>query len=162
MDITIPAPYDARRFAENIAERRGRRIQVIELDTSLAAAPCGLWLATANRDLVVVDSNAPGYVQDHILTHELSHILCNHRGNLEIDADTLPLLSLDPAMVQRVLGRTRRYPTPAEHEAEVLASVIVDTARSRYNVPRPLGRADAPDAVLDRCSATFGGDRGWL
>ncbi|BCJ56252.1 hypothetical protein Asp14428_77270 [Actinoplanes sp. NBRC 14428] len=161
LDITIPVPFDARTFCAHIAERRGRPIHVLSLDTSAAAAPCGLWLATDKADYIAVDEKAPPVLRSHILLHELAHMLCDHTGRLELDTATPAFTILDPEMVKRVLGRTSRYPDEQEREAEGLASVFIRFAAQRSPVPRPRGSDDSATAELDRVSAALAADRSW-
>jgi hypothetical protein len=166
LNLTIPTPWDVREFCANVAEYRGRPITILMLDTSRAAAPCGLWVATNQSDYVVVDSTAPPVLRDHILLHELAHMLWDHEGLLQLDAQALTGDVLDPAMIERVLGRnsgyTRRYDSDEEQDAEGLATVIPGFAAHRSPVPRPR-RADASAAsVLDRFSSALQGDRGWM
>ncbi|MEV6302223.1 hypothetical protein AB0M02_22595 [Actinoplanes sp. NPDC051861] len=161
LDITIPVPFDARSFGEHIAAKRGRPLHILPMDTSEAVAPCGLWMATAKADYVVVDERAPAVLREHILLHELAHMLCDHTGRLSLDATDLSFEFLDPAMVERVLGRTSRYPDEQEREAEGLASVISQFAARRSPVPRPSDAADERTAALDRVSSALAADRSW-
>ncbi|MFD3552173.1 DUF6545 domain-containing protein [Streptomyces goshikiensis] len=65
--------------------------------------------------------------QNHILAHEISHIVCDHPGSLELDQDTLRAIGFDPTLVRRMSGRTSytsEDEREAEREAEVMASVI--------------------------------------
>lgn len=161
LDITIPVPFDAWAFCEHIAERRGRPIHILSLNTSAASAPCGLWLATEKADYIAVDATAPPVLRSHILQHELAHMLCDHTGRLELDTSEPTFDFLDPEMVKRVLGRTSRYPDEQEREAEGLASVFSWFAAQRSPVPRPRGAEDHRTAALDRVSATLAADRSW-
>lgn len=137
LDITIPVPFDARDFLTHIAEKRGRPIHVLSLDTSAASAPCGLWLATDKADYIAVDEKAPPFLRAHILCHELAHMLCDHRGRLQLETPQPTFDFIDPDVVKRVLGRTSRYPDADEREAEGLASVFHRFAAQRSPVPRP-------------------------
>ncbi|MFC7533883.1 hypothetical protein [Actinoplanes sp. GCM10030250] len=161
LDITIPVPFDARTFGEHIAEKRGRPMHILPMDTSDAVAPCGLWLSTDRADYIVVDERAPAVLREHILLHELAHMLCDHTGRLQLDAADLSFDFLDPAMVERVLGRTSRYPDGQEREAEGVASVISRFAARRSPVPRPRDEEDTRTAALDRVSSALAADRSW-
>jgi hypothetical protein len=166
LNITIPTPFDARTFCDHIAERRGRSITIMMLDTSEAAVPCGLWLSTVTADYIVIDAAAPPVLRDHILTHELAHMLCDHEGLLQLDASALSLDIIDPAVVERVLGRdsgyTTRYASAEEQEAEGLASVIAGFASRRSPVPRPRNADSSTASILDRFSSAFAADRKWM
>ncbi|MFE5857822.1 hypothetical protein ACFQ61_31985 [Streptomyces sp. NPDC056500] len=86
---------------------------------------CGLWIATDAADIVFYEQETTPSHQEHIVLHELSHVLCDHYPvsmNLAAQAEEL-LPSLDPALVQRVLGRAG-YSTDEEREAEMLATLI--------------------------------------
>jgi hypothetical protein len=80
--------------------------------------------------------------QDHIVLHEICHLLCGHAGDDALGTEHARLLfpNLDPAMVGRVLGRTS-YSTEEEQEAELLASMIQQAARR----DRPRTRAVTED-----------------
>jgi hypothetical protein len=162
LNITIPNPFDVQEFVANVAESRGRPMAMLMLDTSGVKAPCGLWISTQKADYVVVDAAAPPVLRDHILLHEIAHMLCNHQGLLEIDATAIGLdpRIIDPAVVERVLGRssghTARYDTVQEQEAEGLASVMREFAARRSPVH------NGADAELDRLSAALAFDRRWM
>ena len=100
--------------------------------------PCGVWIATDSTDYIAFDSATSPLHGDHIILHELGHLLCEHDS-----AELSPLESIaglvqtiDPALVRRVAGRTV-YATAEEREAEVLAGLIrqrADRARRRHQV----------------------------
>ncbi|MFD4132759.1 DUF6545 domain-containing protein [Streptomyces goshikiensis] len=86
-------------------------------------APCGIRLETPDTDLLFYEEATSPLHQNHILAHEISHIVCDHPGSLELDQDTLRAIGFDPTLVRRMSGRTS-YTSEDEREAEVMASVI--------------------------------------
>jgi hypothetical protein len=151
LGISIPSPFSVDALCSHVSERRGRPIRLLELDLSQALAPCGLWIATATTDYVCVDQAASALLRQHIILHELSHILCGHRGVLGPD-HARQFTILDPAVVRRVLER-RAYDDAEEREAELLASEI----GSRVDRDDGEATADADTRqVLDRLSAVLG------
>jgi hypothetical protein len=63
--------------------------------------------------------------QEHIIGHELGHLLCEHEAAPMIEAHVSRLLlpDLDPQLVQRFLARTD-YTAVEERQAEMVASLI--------------------------------------
>jgi hypothetical protein len=72
---------------------------------------------------------------EHIVLHEVAHILSGHDGARDGFARLVP--DLDPATVRRMLGRAG-YPSAQEREAEMMASLI--RARSARPPRTTLGR----------------------
>lgn len=90
------------------------------------ASPSGLCVSTNAGDYIFYESQTSALHQEHIILHEVGHLLCEHRAasvSREEISDLL-LPDLDPSMVQRVLGRTC-HPVWAEQEAEIIASLIL-------------------------------------
>lgn len=101
-----------------------------------ADGPRGLWISAAERDYLIYERNTSPLHQEHIILHELSHLLCGHTGTATLTEEHARLLfpALDPGMVGRVLGRTG-YSTEEEQEAELLASMILRTVQRNRTVP---------------------------
>jgi hypothetical protein len=78
-----------------------------------------------------VDRTAPAPLHEHVILHELSHIICDHRGTTAAERLTQYGL-LAPSTVKRMLERTL-YDSAEEREAELLASEI----GSRINRGQP-------------------------
>ncbi|MBL8932795.1 MAG: hypothetical protein JNL54_21955 [Kineosporiaceae bacterium] len=158
-DIEIPDPFDVRILAETIARRRGRPIRLHAKPSPLG--PCGLWLALPDADYVFYETATSRLHRDHIIVHELAHLLAAHEPTDHLDPDLLRSLlpNLDSAMVQRVLARST-YTAVEEQEAEMIATLVLHHAERR-----PAARDDdAPAAsgevtVIDRLSSTLGGIR---
>ncbi len=123
--ITIPRPFDLDQFCRNVARRRGRRLQLRSIPGLSTSSPCGLWISVPTADYIFFDPNTSALHAEHIVLHELGHILCNHTIATDVENSTLARLlpDLDPRTVARVLGRVR-YTTAQEREAELLASLI--------------------------------------
>lgn len=150
--VPIPAPFAVEAFAEVVSERRGRPLRLIPKQTALG--PCGVWLALPDADYVFYEPQTSALHRDHIILHELGHLLCQHTASEVVDDQVVRELfpSLDVRMVQRVLGRTT-YTAVEEQEAEMIASMV------RERVPgAPVARdRRGDDVVLDRLQATLGG-----
>jgi hypothetical protein len=119
--IRIPNPFDLDAFCDEVAARRGRPLIRRPVPGLSAEAPCGLWIGTASADHVFYDPGTSPLHAEHIVLHELAHILSGHSGADGAMARLFP--DLDPATVSRVLGRVS-YTNAQEREAEMMASLI--------------------------------------
>jgi hypothetical protein len=129
-DLPLPVPFDVHELCDRVATRRGRPIRL--LPVAGLTGVCGLWIATDTTDLICYERDTTRPHQDHIVLHELAHVLCDHYPvSLPGKHDTTALFpDLDPAMVRAVLGRAG-YSSAEEREAETLASMIRQRATTR-------------------------------
>ncbi|MCN0178457.1 ImmA/IrrE family metallo-endopeptidase [Salinispora arenicola] len=63
-----------------IASSRQRPIILVPTDTT-ATGVCGLWVTTTTTDYIAYERHTSLAHQDHIILHELGHILCGHTGD---------------------------------------------------------------------------------
>ena len=129
-DLPLPAPFDVHELCRRVAARRGRPMLLVPV--AGLTGVCGLWIATGATDLICYERDTTRPHQDHIILHELSHVLCDHLPVDLADSTHAQALfpDLDPAMVRAVLGRAG-YSSEQEREAETLASVIRQRATTR-------------------------------
>ncbi|MGK5545120.1 toxin [Streptomyces sp. URMC 127] len=128
-------------LCEHLSRRRNRPLHLAPVIMG-ASYPCGMWVALDTADIVIFEANTSRLHQDHIIAHELAHMICNHRGETG-PAGTSGLSTmfsyLDPERVREALGRTS-YSTEEEQEAEIMASLILEHVtrpplESRWDVP---------------------------
>lgn len=131
-ELDIPVPFNAYTLCARIAARRGRAIRLRAVAMAVES-PCGIWLSTADCDYIFYEERTSRLHQEHIVAHEIGHMLCNHHATTIFQPEIARLLlpSLDPKLVNRVLSRTR-YPLAEEQEAEMIASLILQRA-SRWH-----------------------------
>ena len=142
--LDIPDPFSVHELVRLLGQRRGRPIHLIPLRLP-AGAPCGVWVSTRDFDVIFYEADTSPLHQEHIIGHELGHLLCEH-GASTIDARVSRQLlpDLDPQLVQRMLNRTS-YTAVEERQAEVVASLI-----SRVSIRRATTAAwVAPPDVAD-------------
>jgi hypothetical protein len=128
-ELDLPRPFDLAEFADRVGRDRGRPL--LRIAHALPVdGPRGLCLSTRDADYIVYEQATSPLHQEHIVLHEICHLLCGHTGHESLGAGHARQLfpSLDPAVVARVLGRSS-YPTEEEQEAELLASMIRQAAR---------------------------------
>ncbi|MFC0435068.1 ImmA/IrrE family metallo-endopeptidase [Kutzneria buriramensis] len=124
---------DLHRIRAQLSQRRGRPIHLLPA-TLGATAPSGCWLAVGEADFIVYDANTSTPHQEHIIAHELGHMICGHRGVLDdTSIDTL-FPGLDPRLVREVLHRTG-YTDDQEQEAEILATLMLHRLPGHDPVP---------------------------
>ena len=125
-EVAIPEPFALDRFCAALAERRGRPI-VLRPVAGVGSRLTGLWLALADPpvDVIVYEARTTPLHQQHIVLHELGHLLAGHAPGASV-AGTARLLfpDLDPDSVRRALERGS-YSSSEEREAELLASLIL-------------------------------------
>ncbi|MDF3291649.1 hypothetical protein [Streptomyces silvisoli] len=150
--IRLPRPFSVAALCRQLSERRGRPLHLHMLPAEVATAgACGLWLATETDDHIFFERRTTRPHQDHIILHEIAHLLFDHHSAGARDGGALGglLPDLDLRLVRRLLARTS-YTTDQEREAEMLASLI------RTEADRPA--APAASGVLGGLEAALGVD----
>jgi hypothetical protein len=145
--LPLPNPFDMPTLCREIGRRRGRPIVLAALPLA-AAGPCGLWLATDSLDYICYEEHTSRLHQQHIVLHELGHILCGHGGAVPVDM-TLAGLFAGPGIeaIRIMLARQHGdYLAAHEAEAERFAYTVLErVARSRP--PRAEGADDPPSRL---------------
>lgn len=148
---------DAWALCEHVGRRRGRTVRSLAMDLR-GSGLHGLWIATDAEDFVVYESHTSRLHQEHIIAHELAHIVCGHHSGEQLDDSMARVLfpSIDPGAVRAVLGRCG-YQAGAEQEAETMASLLL--TRVRATPVEPVGPAPAEAAeTLARIESALGTD----
>ncbi|MFI6042466.1 hypothetical protein ACIA8C_12580 [Nocardia sp. NPDC051321] len=150
-DIEIPYPWERDTFVSAVGRHRGRpiRLQPVEDPALLSGAGCGtttsgLWIKTTHADIVLYFADTEWHA-DHVISHEIAHMLLGHDEEGTVDggpADRLPLHellpSLSPDAIKSVLGRND-YSSEREMAAETFADLLMVEAtlpRRRPSVAR--------------------------
>jgi len=156
--VTIPDPFEVNEFAAVVSGRRGRRLELLPKQTS--AGPCGVWVALRDVDYVFYEPDTSALHRDHIVVHELGHLLRQHEPTECVDDGVLrelfPGLSAD--MVKRVLGRTS-YNDVEEQEAEMIASLVSEQVHRRELLKPSNADSDTDIGLVDRLQSTLGAQR---
>jgi hypothetical protein len=138
--VRIPQPFELDAFCREVETRRGRPLLRRPVPGLGSHAPCGLWIATPEADHVFYDPGTSPLHAEHIVLHELAHILSGHALDASLGA-LFP--DLAPDTVARALGRVA-YTSVQEREAEMMASLI------RGRSARP------PRTTIGRVAHVFG------
>ncbi|MFE9256675.1 hypothetical protein [Streptomyces sp. NPDC006879] len=145
-ELDLPIPFSIDDLCDRIAQRRGRPIRLHPLPKEAAeSGVCGLWIGTDHEDYVFYEAQTTRVHREHIILHELGHILFGHNSLTgEGGADGQP---------PRIMGRTN-YTTRQEQEAELLASLI----RTRAGDPPPSGSPEegTVQCTLEKLDSAFG------
>jgi hypothetical protein len=138
-ELNVPAPFGPRELCRRLSEHRGREIRLMPFPIE-APGPFGLWLSTDTADLVIYQSQTTRSHQEHIILHELGHIIAGHEGEAVEQA---------PGPELRGLPRSA-YDNRQEREAELIATILHEWA-GRSDGLGAEDRENAPEtAVLDR------------
>jgi hypothetical protein len=158
-ELTLPDPFDLTELCRSVSISRGRPLHVRGIPGPASRArPCGIWIATDEDDWIFVDQQTSPLHRQHLVLHELAHMLCGHATSGLPENDMLRRLfpDLSPAMVKTMLSR-RSYQSEYEREAELLASLIV--ARAQPSAVPTMAVTDvsaAEEEVLRRAALALG------
>lgn len=133
--IPIPYPWDASEYVRRVADYRHRPIILCPIDAgALSGTGCGtgsgLWIARADDDVIMYGAEADWHAE-HIIAHELGHMLLGHGSAPATTSSTaadLPLQTLMPSLsldtIRSVLRR-QDYSTGRERDAETFADMLL-------------------------------------
>ncbi|ONI82682.1 hypothetical protein ALI22I_37790 [Saccharothrix sp. ALI-22-I] len=125
--MDIPRPFDIDELVARVSRRRGRPIELRPVRTP-ASGPSGLWVATREADHIFYESETSALHSEHIILHELGHLLCGHESGVTPDVVLRLLMpTLDPAVVRGALSRTG-YRDRDERQAELFAMLVLERA----------------------------------
>ena len=130
--------YGVDELCSYISRRRGRRLRVLEEPALVGEGlPTGAWLATVSEDLIFVVPGATVTHREHVILHELGHMLLDHRdtggSTMELARALMP--GVTPALARKMLLLTRTtYDAPQEEEAEIFATVAGSRWSSRAGI----------------------------
>ncbi|MGO4647569.1 hypothetical protein AB4305_21765 [Nocardia sp. 2YAB30] len=131
--VPLPNPWNLTAYLAAVAAHRGRSISLHPVPTTmLADTGCGgggLWVARKHDDIIVYDADATGRNADHMILHEIGHMLLGHGKDRERSGPLPPSLavilpSISPQSIEHVLGRSE-FGTDREREAEVFADMTM-------------------------------------
>ena len=156
-ELELPAPFNTASFCDVLATQRGRPIVLQSLVAR--GGPFGFWVPTPNRDYILYERETSRWHQEHIVLHEACHMLWGHEPTPITSPELAQLLapSVAPETVRRMLQR-RAYPEEQEHEAELLATLILERAGgitasdSRRRPSEPNDPVVRLEAILDGSS----------
>lgn len=158
-ELALPDPFDLAELIRMVSAERGRPLHVRGIPgPATRERPCGLWIATADDDWVFVDQDTSPLHRQHIVLHELAHMLCRHSAADLPENNLISRLfpDLSPDMVRTVLNRTG-YGSVCEREAETLASLILARVRTTAVPALPVkDMSDAEKVILRRAALALG------
>ncbi|MCG0286973.1 toxin [Streptomyces sp. PSAA01] len=158
-DLALPEMADVAELCRYLGEVRGRPITLVPMQMP-ATHPCGMWVAARDEDLIFYDANTTSAHQEHIILHELGHIICCHRGAGWLDEASARLLfpNLEPDLVRDMLLRAT-YDDVQEQEAEIIAYLLsqrVGGAEERHGTaPAEDSGESGQGATLSRIERTL-------
>nr|WP_277349944.1 ImmA/IrrE family metallo-endopeptidase [Nonomuraea sp. FMUSA5-5] len=143
--LELPVPFDAYTLCEQVGAARGREILVIPVPMA-AGTLHGVTLMHENRDVIVYQPHTTPVHQQHIILHELAHLLLGHDPK-----DLLRTLfpDLSPELVAGHLRTT--FKDRVEYEAEYVATRILEKAHRGQDPPPP-----PEHRLLSRLERTLG------
>ncbi|MFC9895001.1 ImmA/IrrE family metallo-endopeptidase [Nocardia sp. NPDC127579] len=130
--IDIPYPWDRDAFVATVARFRGRPIRLHPLGDPalLSGIGCatnisGLWIKTTDSDIVLYSADTEWHA-DHVIAHEIGHMLLHHDDADPADHSALHTLMPDlaPEAIHHVLARND-YRSDRETAAETFADLLM-------------------------------------
>jgi hypothetical protein len=140
--LPLAAPFDLEAFYTELAARRGRRI-ILEA-APLSGSTYGVCFCSHDTDYIFYERDTSPYHRQHIILHELSHLICGH---LSSQAEPLTNVgglfdSVDLSRLRAVMQRAS-YSAVEEREAEIMATLLAQ----RVSVLGGLGTTPLADRL---------------
>ena len=80
LGVHMPSLSSVDELCRVLSSARDREIRIYAIEWPTGVDASGIWLEAKDVDYVCVDHSLPAPLYDHVVLHELCHILCNHEG----------------------------------------------------------------------------------
>lgn len=124
-DLGVSPPLEVRELCRLLGDYRGRPIRLVPHALPVPG-PFGLWIATNTADYIFYQQETSPAHQDHIILHEVGHILADDTSD---ESDPVVWQTLLPDIPYDVINKALRrtaYEEEREHEAELVATIILE------------------------------------
>lgn len=121
-DLDVRPPIDVTELCRRLGVHRGRELRLMPYPLAVPG-PFGVWFETDDVDVIAYQSQTSRAHQDHIILHEVGHIVAGHGGDSTADEDEQVLPEIPQSSSLRRLRRTC-YDVVNEREAELIASIL--------------------------------------
>lgn len=163
--LDIQPPLNLQNLIDRVAADRGQPIELHAHPLPIPG-PFGVWFGLRDRDLICYQQGTTAWHQEHIILHELGHVLSGHPSDTTVDDEVTRAIATQPpdGVSPDDLGgdgnsRRRRtcYDETFEREAELIATTIQEWASVLRH--RERGFAISPDERAISQSLTH--HQGW-
>lgn len=151
--IGIPQPWDINDFLDRLERHRGRDIDLCAISWTLGDST-GAWKKYSDHDVIAYAQNTSSTHQDHIILHEIGHMISEHRGRCVLSEDDAQRIAPDltPTAFAHLLDRSAGK--AEEHEAEIIATMILTRTRQGRR-HKTIRLDDTTAATLTRLTSAF-------
>lgn len=151
----VPQPWDINEFLDRLERHRGRAIDLCAFSWTPGGSS-GAWRQHPDHDVIAYAANTSSFHQDHIILHEIGHMISRHRGRCALSEDEAQRIAPDltPAAFAHLLDRSTSE--AEEHEAEMIASLIHQQVRDRQQIATDVMPAALAQRLI-RVEDIFGG-----
>ncbi|MEO7193944.1 MAG: hypothetical protein ABIZ05_03850 [Pseudonocardiaceae bacterium] len=158
--IGVPYPWDINQFLDLLERHRGRDIDLCAISWT-AGDSCGAWQQRGDHDVIAYAENTSGVHQDHIILHEIGHMISRHRGRCVLSEAEAQRIAPDlaPAAFAHLLDRATSE--AEEHEAEMIASLIHHRVYARPPLATDAHADSSPPGVLGGLESALGFHQDW-
>jgi hypothetical protein len=148
--LGLPWPFTAQAFCATVAASRGRPVHTYP-HVFPDGGTSGVCISTELADHVFYEMHTSALHQEHIILHEIGHLVWGHTEQSPMTHERLPGPDLDASRVLSILGRTS-HSGDEERAAELFAELVLDRVeRARRLPPEP-----ETDEVLNRMREALG------
>lgn len=134
----VEGPTPMAEICTRLGEHRGKPIRLLGIPMEVPG-PFGLWIKTTAADIILYQrAGTTRFHQEHIIAHELGHLLADHPSDEGDDAMWRQLLpDIPPDVIRRSLRRRTSYDNEYEQEAEALATVLLEATVKAQEISLP-------------------------
>ncbi len=142
--VPAPRPWSMNAWIDRLEQHRGRDIDLVAVDYA-PGQPSGAWQRHEDFDLIAYAAGTSPLHQDHIIAHEIAHLLCEHRGECVLtEAEAAAVApDLSAHLLSHLLTRVTTHAD--EYEAELIAVFLMSAATSEDAQLRPGASGPAAD-----------------
>ena len=145
-ELGIQPPMHVSDLCQRLGEHRNRPIRLVAWDFPVPG-PFGLWISRADDEVIFYQKETTRVHQDHIILHEIGHILADHHDGAAADAVFAVPPAESPHDSRDLLAvpglRRTCYAQETEREAELVATIIQQWAMIMDDVALRTGERGA-------------------
>jgi hypothetical protein len=152
--LNLQPPLRIEVLCQRLAKRRERPIRLVAYPMPVPG-PFGVWIGTGSADYIFYQSETTRLHQDHIILHEVGHIIAGHHNDdTEGNHWQQMMPDISPESIRRALQRTY-YDTEQEREAEMLATMMMNIVGWSPTIDL-VDHEKLDNPVVERIKATLG------